>query len=66
MAVTEVNLTGNEFEFGPLAEARNYRKAILAIFGPFVHGDVLEVGCGVGQFTRDLRERAPTARITGV
>lgn len=66
MAATEVNLTGNEFEFGPLNEARNYRQAILSVFGPRAKGDVLEVGCGIGQFTQDLRNFSPAAKITGV
>jgi SAM-dependent methyltransferase len=66
MADEQVNLTGNEFEFGPLSEARNYRKAILSVFGPFARGNTLEVGCGVGQFTQDLRKFSPGAKITGL
>ena len=66
MTAEEVNLAGNEFEFGPLCEARNYRNAIVSVFGPFANGDVLEVGCGIGQFTQDLRKFSPTAKITGV
>jgi hypothetical protein len=41
MSGQEVNLAGNEFEFGPLCEARNYRKAILSVFGPFARGETL-------------------------
>ena len=66
MADDQVNLTGNEFEFGPLCEARNYRKAILSVFGPFARGDTLEVGCGIGQFTQDLHKFSPGAKITGL
>jgi SAM-dependent methyltransferase len=62
----DVNLAGNEFEFGPLSEARNYRQAILSVFGPYARGDTLEVGCGVGQFTRDLRDYARDARVSGL
>jgi SAM-dependent methyltransferase len=66
MADEQVNLAGNEFEFGPLSEARNYRKAILSVFGPFARGNTLEVGCGIGQFTQDLRNFSPGAKITGL
>ncbi len=66
VAVEEVNLAGNEFEFGPLGEARQYRRAILSIFGPSLGGEILEVGCGVGQIVKDLRRFSPGARITGV
>lgn len=66
MADEQVNLTGNEFEFGPLSEARNYRRAIVSVFGPFACGDTLEVGCGIGQFTQDLQKFSPGAKITGL
>lgn len=62
----DINLTGNEFEFGPLSEARNYRQAILSVFGPFARGKTLEVGCGVGQFTRDLQSYSPSTQVTGL
>jgi SAM-dependent methyltransferase len=65
-AQAQVNLAGNEFEFGPLSEARNYRRAILSVFGPFARGSTLEVGCGIGQFTQDLRNFSPGAKITGL
>jgi len=66
MAEEQVNLSGNEFEFGPLCEARNYRKAIVSVFGPFARGNTLEVGCGIGQFTQDLQKYSPSAKITGL
>jgi SAM-dependent methyltransferase len=66
MPAEEINLAGNEFEFGPLSEARNYRKAILSVFGPFARGQTLEVGCGIGQFTQDLRQFSPGVQVTGV
>jgi len=43
-----------DFEFEAMAQARNYRRALLAEFGPFLQGDVLEVGAGIGQMTQDL------------
>jgi SAM-dependent methyltransferase len=66
MAAEQINQSGNEFEFEPLSEARNYRQAILSVFGPYARGETLEVGCGVGQFTQDLRQFSPGAKITGV
>jgi SAM-dependent methyltransferase len=62
----KINHSGNEFEFAALSEARNYRKAIASIFRPFVTGETLEVGCGIGQFTQDLQQLSPGAKITGL
>jgi SAM-dependent methyltransferase len=44
-----------DFEFQALKEARNYRSALLREFGPYLRGNVLEVGAGVGQLTEELR-----------
>lgn len=46
-----------DFEFQALNEAKNYRSALLREFGPFLKGNVLEVGAGVGQLTEELRNR---------
>lgn len=43
-----------DFEFAALAEARNYRAALLRDFGRYLHGNVLEVGCGIGQISSEL------------
>ena len=43
-----------EFEFEALARAVNYRRALFGEFGPFLHGDVVEVGAGIGQMTEVL------------
>jgi SAM-dependent methyltransferase len=43
-----------DFEFEALAQARNYRRAILGEFGPFLRGAVVEVGAGIGQMTGHL------------
>lgn len=45
-----------DFEFAALNEARNYRSALIREFSGFLKGRVLEVGAGVGQFTRALHE----------
>jgi SAM-dependent methyltransferase len=46
--------TTEDFEFAALAQARNYRRALFAEFGPFLRGDVVEVGAGIGQMTGHL------------
>lgn len=43
-----------DFEFAALAEARNYRQALFDEFGPFLKGEVIEVGAGIGQMTECL------------
>jgi SAM-dependent methyltransferase len=48
--------TNPSFEFEALQEARNYRAALLQKFRPYLRGRVLEVGAGVGQFTRELKD----------
>jgi SAM-dependent methyltransferase len=51
----EGSLVGEyDFEFRALIHAVQYREWIRSIFQPYLHGRVLEVGCGVGQFTRHL------------
>ena len=42
------------FEFEALGAAKNYRKTILQRFSPFLRGTVIEIGSGVGQFSRLL------------
>jgi SAM-dependent methyltransferase len=44
-----------DFEFEALNDARNYRRALLREFGPYLKGSVLEVGAGIGQITEELR-----------
>lgn len=49
------------FEFDALAQAVNYRRALFAEFGPFLRGEVIEVGAGIGQMTDHLA-RLPNVR----
>jgi len=42
------------FEFDALKDAHHYRAALFEEFGPFLKGEVLEVGAGIGQMTRHL------------
>src|SRR5262249_43762470 len=44
------------FEFDALNEAQNYRGALVREFSPYLHGRVIEIGAGIGQMTRALRE----------
>jgi hypothetical protein len=54
-------VSAQEFEFAPLEYARNYRRALVAEFSPFLHGNVLEVGAGVGHITA-LLNIVPTVK----
>lgn len=55
-----------DFEFNALSEARNYRAALLWEFRRFLHGHVLEVGCGVGQLTEDLLREPGIGELVSV
>jgi SAM-dependent methyltransferase len=54
------------FEFRALAQAANYRQALLAEFAGCLHGRVLEVGAGVGQVTRLLRQNSDIRVLVAV
>jgi len=56
MTSTQPNQNANteDFEFEALAEAKNYRRALFNEFGPFLKGEVIEVGAGIGQMTEHL------------
>ena len=43
-----------DFEFAALAEATNYRRALVAEFSGFLQGEVIEIGAGIGQMTDQL------------
>ena len=55
-----------DFEFSALAEARNYRQALFAEFGPFLKGEVIEVGAGIGQMTEHLLSLPGVSRALAV
>lgn len=46
--------TTADFEFAALSEAKNYRAALLGDFREYLHGHVLEIGCGIGQMSEEL------------
>jgi len=52
--------TGN-FEFDALRWAVNYRRALFNEFAPYLTGEVIEVGAGIGQFT-ELIAKSPGVR----
>ena len=55
-----------DFEFSALAEARNYRQALFSEFGPFLKGEVIEVGAGIGQMTEHLVRMPGVTRAVAV
>jgi SAM-dependent methyltransferase len=58
--------TTGDFEFEALGKARNYREALFAEFGPFLRGDVVEVGAGIGQMTERLTRLPGVQRTVAV
>jgi len=46
--------TNEDFEFEALAQAVNYRRSLIHEFSPYLKGNILEVGAGIGQFTAEL------------
>jgi SAM-dependent methyltransferase len=56
----------SQFEFEALACAPNYRREIAKRFSPYLKGRVLEVGCGVGQFTTELSKMPAVTKLTGL
>ena len=55
-----------DFEFAALWEANNYREAILREFQHHLRGHLLEVGCGIGQMTREFQLLSGVSKITCV
>src|ERR1700743_2571611 len=65
---TRPNATASteSFEFDALAEAANYRAALLREFAPILKSRVAEVGAGIGQFTRDLTTLPTVAQLVSI
>jgi SAM-dependent methyltransferase len=55
-----------DFEFAALNEAKNYRAALLRDFKSHLHGNVLEVGAGVGHITSGLRQMPEIRRLIAI
>ena len=56
----EVPYVGNELEL--FARARNWKRYWGSVVGPYLRGDVLEVGAGLGANTQPLRAQATAVR----
>ena len=54
------------FEFSALSEARNYRSAIAKLFSPYLTGDILEIGAGIGQMLEDVQRVCKPRSIAAV
>jgi SAM-dependent methyltransferase len=65
---TRPNATANteSFEFDALAEAANYRAALLREFALVLKGRVVEVGAGIGQFTREITTVPAVSSIVSI
>lgn len=55
-----------DFEFAALAEAKNYRAALLQDFREHLRGNVLEVGCGIGQMTEELLQQPEIRELVSI
>jgi SAM-dependent methyltransferase len=60
------NTATEDFEFAALSEARNYRRAIVEEFGPYLKGRVLEVGAGIGQTSEELLRLESVQEVTAL
>jgi SAM-dependent methyltransferase len=58
--------TSADFEFAALSEARNYPRALVSEFRPWLKGDLIEIGAGIGQVTGLLRELPEIRRLLSI
>lgn len=56
----------NTFELETLEAAANYHRAIVGEFAPFVGGNVLEIGAGIGRITELLAPLAGVEQVVAV
>ena len=64
--IPNITAITEDFEFAALQEAYHYPRSIVREFQPFLQGNVLEVGAGIGQMTRLFAESHGAERITAV
>ena len=55
-----------DFEFGALSLADNYRRALLREFSAPLHGNVLEVGAGIGQIIEVVLKSPHITRLVSI
>jgi phospholipid N-methyltransferase len=53
-----------DFEFSSLSAATNYRQSIVKKFRPYLQGDILEIGGGIGQISTTLLEICRPKKLT--
>lgn len=53
-------------EFPALLEAKNYRRALISEFRPYLSGKVLEVGAGIGQLSAGLLQEKEVTELLAV
>jgi hypothetical protein len=58
--------TSADFEFAALSEAVNYPKALIKEFGPWLNGEVIEIGAGIGQMTGHLLDLPQISRLVSI
>lgn len=66
LTLVNQNVANGDFEFTALREANNYRLALFRKFSPFLKGEVIEIGSGVGQFTEFLAKDPKIKNLRGV
>jgi SAM-dependent methyltransferase len=64
--VPNATATSADFEFAALSEARNYPRALIREFGASLHGDVIEIGAGIGQMTGLLLTLPQISRLLSI
>ena len=64
--VQEELVAANDFEFAALESAENYRHALLAEFTPYLRGDVVEIGAGVGHISQHIASLPTIRSLTAV
>ncbi|HEX4263074.1 MAG TPA: methyltransferase domain-containing protein [Verrucomicrobiae bacterium] len=66
MTTPNATASSESFEFDALAEVTNYRAALLREFAPVLKGRVVEVGAGIGQFTREITTLPTVSDIVSI
>ena len=55
-----------DFEFEALSQAVNYRKAVVRALTHYLSGNVVEIGAGIGQMTKDFLNLSKISRLLSV
>ena len=58
--------SSEDFEFKALEEAANYRRALMREFGPWLRGNVMEIGAGIGQLTGEIAGVSTIGKVLSV